>query len=199
MTGERPAPGADRPPTDPPPAAPTGVDRAGADPAAILAALKAAGQTVAVAESVTGGLLSAALSEPAGASAVFRGGLVVYATDLKASIAGVPAPLLAAEGPVSPDVAGALAAGARDRLAATYGLSLTGVAGPDRQEGIDVGVVYVGLAGPGGGEVRRLSLTGDRARIRAGSVAGALAVLAERLAVTAPDPRVPAVRRESAV
>jgi nicotinamide-nucleotide amidase len=166
---------------------------AGADPAAILAVLRAAGQTVAVAESVTGGLLSAALSEPAGASDAFRGGLVVYATDLKASIAGVPAPLLAAQGAVSPDVAGALAAGARDRLAATYGLSLTGVAGPDGQDGIDVGVVYVGLAGPGGGEVRRLSRTGDRAQIRAGSVAGALAVLAERLAATARDPRVPAV------
>jgi nicotinamide-nucleotide amidase len=150
--------------------------------AGVLAALEAAGATVAVAESLTGGELSAALTAPAGASAVFRGGVVVYATDLKHTLAGVPAPLLGAQGAVSPDVAGALAAGARDRLDATYGLSLTGVAGPDPQDGVEVGVVYVGLAGPGGGEVRKLELTGDRAAIRAGAVAGALDVLARRLA-----------------
>jgi nicotinamide-nucleotide amidase len=149
--------------------------------AAVLDALRAAGATVAVAESLTGGELSAALTGPAGASAVFRGGLVVYATDLKSSLAGVPKPLLGAQGAVSPDVAGALAAGARDRLGATYGLSLTGVAGPDPQDGVPVGVVYVGLAGPAGGEVRKLELAGDRAAIRAGAVAGALEVLAARL------------------
>jgi nicotinamide-nucleotide amidase len=159
--------------------------------AGVLAALRAAGATVAVAESLTGGLLSAALTGPAGASAAFRGGLVLYASDLKVSLAGVPAPLLAAEGAVSPDVAGALAAGARDRLGATYGLSLTGVAGPDRQGEAEVGVVYVGLAGPGGGEVRRLSLTGDRDRIRAGAVDGALALLAERLTGAGRTSRVP--------
>jgi PncC family amidohydrolase len=97
----------------------------------VLDALVAVGATVAVAESLTGGLLTAALTEPAGASKAVRGGLVVYATDLKATLAGVPVPLLHAEGAVSPDVAGALAAGARDRLGATYGLGVTGVAGPD--------------------------------------------------------------------
>ena len=162
-----------------------------ADPADVLAALREAGATVAVAESLTGGALSAALSGPAGASAAFRGGLVVYGTDLKATLAGVPKPLLAAEGPVSPDVAGALAAGARDRLGATYGLSLTGVAGPDPQDGVEVGVVYVGLAGPGGGEVRRLALGGDRAAIRAASVTAALDLLAGRLAAVAGRPHVP--------
>jgi nicotinamide-nucleotide amidase len=157
----------------------TGAD---AQPGAVLAALRARGATVAVAESLTGGLLSAALTEPAGASTVFRGGLVVYATDLKAALAGVPAPLLAAQGPVSPDVAGALAAGVRDRLGATYGVSLTGVAGPDPQGGVPVGTVWVGLAGPAGGEVRRLTLDGDRTRIRDASVRAALGLLAERLA-----------------
>ena len=166
----------------------SGAPPAGADatPAAVLAALRARGATVAVAESLTGGLLTAALTEPAGASTVVRGGLVVYATDLKAALAGVPAPLLDAEGPVSPDVAAALAGGARDRLAATYGLSVTGVAGPDPQGGVPVGTVYVGLAGPGGGEVRRVALDGDRARIRDASVRAALGLLAERLAATAP-------------
>jgi nicotinamide-nucleotide amidase len=147
----------------------------------VLAALKARGATVAVAESVTGGLLTAALTTPAGASVVVRGGLVVYATDLKAALAGVPTPLLDAQGPVSPDVAAALAAGARDRLGATYGLSVTGVAGPDPQGDTPVGTVFAAIAGPGGGEVRRLALTGDRAAIRTASVRAALALLAERL------------------
>ena len=143
----------------------------------MLDALVAAGATVAVAESLTGGLLTAALTEPAGASNAVRGGVVVYATDLKATLAGVPVPLLDAEGPVSPDVAGALAAGARDRLGATYGLGVTGVAGPDSQGGRPVGTVYVGLAGPGGGTVRSLTLSGDRDAVRAAAVDAALAEL----------------------
>lgn len=167
-----------------------GVGPGGVTAGEVLAALRARGATVAVAESLTGGLLTAALTEPAGASATVRGGLVVYATDLKASLAGVPAPLLDAQGPVSPDVAGALAAGARDRLDATYGLSVTGVAGPDPQGGAAVGTVFVGLAGPGGGEVRRLVLPGDRAAIRAATVRAALDLLAERLAA-GPPPAAP--------
>jgi nicotinamide-nucleotide amidase len=159
------------------PGTPPGDGSAAATPKAVLDALVAAGATVAVAESLTGGQLTAALTEPAGASNAVRGGLVVYATDLKATLAGVPVPLLDAEGPVSPDVAGALAAGARDRLGATYGLGVTGVAGPDPQGGCPVGTVYVGLAGPGGGGVRRLSLSGDRAAIRAATVDAALAEL----------------------
>jgi nicotinamide-nucleotide amidase len=145
--------------------------------------LLAAGSTVAVAESLTGGLLGAALTTTPGASATFRGGLVVYATDLKQSIAGVPGPLLDAEGPVSAHVAAALAAGARDRLAATYGVGVTGVAGPDSQDGHPVGTVYVAVAGPGGGEVRELQLAGDRAAIRAAAVTVALDLL---LAVLTP-------------
>jgi len=165
----------------------SGAPPAGADaaPVALLAELRARGATLGVAESLTGGLLTAALTEPAGASSVVRGGLVVYATDLKATVAGVPVPLLDAEGPASPEVAATLAAGARDRLGATYGLSLTGVAGPDPQRGVPVGTVYAGLAGPGGGEVRRLRLDGDRARIREASVRAALQLLADRLATTA--------------
>jgi nicotinamide-nucleotide amidase len=148
---------------------------------AVLDALVAADATVAVAESLTGGLLTAALTEPAGASRAVRGGLVVYATELKAILAGVPVPLLAAEGPVSPDVAAALAAGARDRLGATYGLGVTGVAGPDPQGGRPVGTVFVGLAGPGHGAVRELSLTGDRSAIRAAAVTAALDLLLSAL------------------
>jgi nicotinamide-nucleotide amidase len=149
----------------------------GTDLAGLHAALWARRQTVATAESLTGGLLAARLTETPGASATFRGGLVVYATDLKASLAGVPVPLLDAHGPVGPDVAGALAAGVRDRLAATYGLALTGVAGPDPLDGVPVGTVYVAVAGAGAGQVRRLALSGDRAGIRCAAVEAAVALL----------------------
>lgn len=153
-------------------------DAARADVAAIHAALARRGETVAVAESLTGGLLGAALTETPGASATFRGGLIVYATDLKDSLAGVPGPLLAAEGAVSAHVAAALAAGARDRLGATYGVGVTGVAGPDPQDGQPVGTVHVGVAGPADGEVRSLHLGGHRAEVRAAAVDAALSLLA---------------------
>ncbi len=110
--------------------------------------LAARGETVATAESLTGGLLAATIVDVPGASAVFRGGLVVYATDLKATLGGVPVDLLAERGPVDPDVAAALAAGARERCGATWGLATTGVAGPTPQDGIAVGTVFVAVAGP---------------------------------------------------
>src|SRR4051794_6189289 len=97
--------------------------------------LAARDATVAVAESLTGGLVGAALSRMPGSSATFRGSVVVYATDLKETLAGVPGPLLASLGAVSPETAGALAAGARERLGATYGIGATGVAGAREQEG----------------------------------------------------------------
>jgi nicotinamide-nucleotide amidase len=156
--------------------------------AAVLAALGRRGQTLAVAESLTGGLLAATLVDVPGASAVFRGGLVVYATDLKTTLAGVPERLLSARGPVDPDVALALARGARERCRADWGLATTGVAGPTPQDGHPVGRVYVAVAGPDdAAEVRELSLAGlaagpdARARIRAGSVDEALALLSDRV------------------
>jgi nicotinamide-nucleotide amidase len=140
-------------------------------------ALAARAATVAVAESLTGGLLGAALTDMAGASATFRGGVIVYATDLKELLAGVPGPLLDAEGPVSAQVAAAMAAGVRDRLAATYGVALTGVAGPEPQDGHLPGTVFVAVAGPGGGQVRELALSGDRADVRRGAVTAAIELL----------------------
>jgi len=146
----------------------------------LLRALGERGETLAVAESLTGGLLAASIVDVAGASAVFRGGLVVYATDLKATLAGVPSSLLASHGPVHPLVAAALAAGARQRCSADWGLATTGVAGPDPQDGIEPGTVYVAVDGPTS-RVQRLDLDGDRAAIRAATVAAALALLAESL------------------
>ena len=148
-------------------------------PADLHRLLARRGETVGVAESLTGGLLGAALTGTPGASATFRGGLIVYATDLKETLAGVPGPLLEAEGPVSAHVAAALAAGARDRLGATYGIGVTGVAGPDQQNGQPVGTVHLAVAGPGEGEVRSLRCEGDREQIRAAAVAAALSLLAD--------------------
>lgn len=144
--------------------------------------LKARGETLATAESLTGGLVGAALTDVPGVSAVYRGGLVVYATDLKARLAGVPDDLLAAVGPVHPDTAAALATGVRERLDATYGLATTGVAGPDPQAGVVAGTVYVAVAGPGPVQVRKLQLSGDRAAIRRGSVEAVLELAATLVA-----------------
>ncbi|MEU7138555.1 CinA family protein [Nocardia sp. NPDC046473] len=136
-------------------------------PAADLVhALTAAGQTVATAESLTAGLLSATIAGVPGASAVLRGGLVVYATDLKHSLGGVSDEVLKTEGPVAASTAEQLAVGARTRCGADWGVALTGVAGPDSQDGHAVGTVFLGLAGPGHTEVMRLKLLGDRWTIR---------------------------------
>jgi nicotinamide-nucleotide amidase len=145
--------------------------------------LLARGETVATAESITAGLVGAELTTIAGSSTTYRGGVIVYATDLKASLAGVSLPLLAERGAVDPDVAAELAAGARDRLGATWGLGLTGVAGPDPQDGRAVGTLFVGLAGPAGSsEVVSLHLDGDRAMVRSSAVEVALTLLRDRLA-----------------
>lgn len=137
--------------------------------------------TVAAAESLTGGLLGATLTAPPGASMIFRGGVVAYATDLKETLLGVPGPLLAAEGAVSAEVAGSMAGGVRDRLQATYGVSLTGVAGPDSQDGQPPGTVFVGVAGPDDGQVRKVNLSGDRSTIRLSAVRAALELLRDLL------------------
>jgi len=148
----------------------------------LVARLTAAGQTVAVAESLTGGLVCAALTEVAGASVVVRGGVVAYASDLKAQVLGVDEALLAQAGAVDPGVAEQMAAGVRSLTGATYGLATTGVAGPDPTDGKPVGTVYVALVGLGSSRVRALALTGDRAGIRDQTLRAALMLLAEELA-----------------
>ena len=147
----------------------------------LVARLRELGQTVATAESLTAGMVAAELTSVPGSSAVLRGGFIVYATELKAQLAGVDRQLLAEHGAVHPDVATQLAEGARDRCGATWGLGLTGVAGPDPQDGVAPGTVYVAVAGPSGVAVRRLGLSGDRQDVRAGSVAAVLDLLREGL------------------
>ncbi|WP_263248887.1 CinA family protein [Saccharopolyspora rosea] len=142
--------------------------------AGLLDFLRGQGRTVATAESLTAGLVSAALTDVAGASDVVRGGLVVYATDLKAELAGVDRALLAEHGAVHPDVARELAAGARRRCGADWGIGLTGVAGPDPQDGVAPGTVHLGFAGPGGVTVHTARVEGDRHAVRAAAVRVAL-------------------------
>lgn len=150
--------------------------------AAVIARLTERGETLATAESLTGGSIGALLTGVPGASLAYRGGLIVYATDLKASLAGVAAETLARDGAVAESTAAELATGAARRCAATWGLSATGVAGPDRQEGHPAGTVFVGLAGPDRpAEVRRLALSGDRAAIRRQTCAAAFELLLEGL------------------
>jgi nicotinamide-nucleotide amidase len=139
-------------------------------------------QTVAVAESLTGGMLGAALSQMPGSSATFRGSAVVYATDLKASLAGVPTATLESFGAVSSETARALAEGVRDRLGSDWGLAVTGVAGPSEQEGKPVGTVFLAVAGPSRTEVREARLPGDRDRVRLLTVTSALDLLRRELA-----------------
>jgi nicotinamide-nucleotide amidase len=145
--------------------------------AQVVARLAAGGRTLAVAESLTGGLLAARVVDVPGASAVLRGGVVAYATDLKHRLLGVDPDLLADRGAVDQDVAEQMAAGVRDRLGADWGLATTGVAGPDAQDGKLPGTVYVAVAGPGSARARGLRLTGVRAEIRAGTVDAALELL----------------------
>ena len=140
-------------------------------------------QTVATAESLTAGLLGAALTDIAGSSTTYRGGVIAYATDLKAELLGVDRELLADRGAVDPDVAIAMAVGARSRLTADWGVALTGVAGPDPQDGKPPGLVYVGVAGPTGGvTATELRLSGDRNAVRTAARDAALRVLCDSVA-----------------
>jgi nicotinamide-nucleotide amidase len=141
---------------------------------AVIAALVDLPSTLATAESLTGGWIGMALTTVPGASAVYRGGLITYATDLKATLGGVSRETLDRDGPVAPTTAAELATGAARRCAADWGLAVTGVAGPDPQAGHPVGQVFIGIAGPDRVEVRQLALRGTRAEIRQQTVIRAL-------------------------
>lgn len=154
---------------------------------AVVIAATLGGKTIATAESLTAGLIAATLATIPGASTVLRGGIVAYASDLKASALGVPQALLDKGGPIQGPVAGAMAVGARTWANADFGLACTGVAGPDEQDGHPVGEVHVAVAGPADGAIRThsLTLTGDRDGIRHGTVLVVLGMVLDALLPTA--------------
>jgi nicotinamide-nucleotide amidase len=152
---------------------------------AVVARLRALDLTVGTAESLTGGLVCAALTSVPGASAVVRGAVVAYASEVKADLLGVDRDLLAREGAVCEPVAAQLADGIRHLLGCAVGVSTTGVAGPEPADGQPVGTVFVGVSGPWGILVERLALTGDREQIRAASVLAAVNLLGRALGSSA--------------
>jgi nicotinamide-nucleotide amidase len=149
--------------------------------AEVIRRLTEAGQTVAAAESLTGGLVAAALTDVPGSSQAFRGGVVAYATELKAQLLGVDAALLARHGPVYAPVAAAMADGVRGRLGATIGVATTGVAGPGSQDGHPAGTVHVAVSLDGDTVVRTMGLAGSRDEVRRLTVERVLGLLLGRL------------------
>lgn len=148
--------------------------------AEVLALCKRRGLTLATAESCTGGLAAKELTDVPGASAVFVGGVVSYWSEVKAKVLGVPRPLLAEYGAVSEPVARAMAEGARRLTGADAALSVTGVAGPDRDDrGNDVGTVFIALAAHDVTLCRPLALSGSRDEIRRDAVSAMWALLAD--------------------
>lgn len=145
----------------------------------LVALLRERGMTVGVAESLTGGDVTSAIVSVPGVSEVLRGGIVAYAADLKQSLLGVDAELIAEQGTVHPEVARQLALGARAMMSARgisvdIGIGTTGVAGPDSAEGMPVGTVFVGISAHGVEAAHAFNFTGDRASIRAQATAAAL-------------------------
>jgi PncC family amidohydrolase len=146
--------------------------------AAIVRELTARDQTLGVAESCTGGLLAKLLTDPAGASATFLGGIVAYANSVKETVLGVGAETLARHGAVSAETAREMASGARRVLEVDFALSITGIAGPSGGSlQKPVGTVWIGLARGEGVEAEHYHFAGSRDLIRARAAEAALALL----------------------
>jgi PncC family amidohydrolase len=163
-----------------------GTERAETSASRLLNSLRRSGLTLAVAESCTGGLLGARLTDVPGSSEVFRGGIIAYSDAAKVRILGLPEAALRASGAVSEEVAARMADRVRTLFGSDGGISATGIAGPGGSTpGKPVGLVYIGAALRMGGqdrsEVRRLLLEGDRPRIRRQTVDAALELMADLL------------------
>ena len=150
---------------------------------AIIRGLQAQGLTVATCESLTGGMICAALVDVPGASRVVRGGLITYQTDTKSLLAGVDAGLIETHGVVSAEVARAMAAGARDALHADIAVSATGMASPGEIGDPPAGTVFVGLASATGVQAVELHLTGDRQAVRHQTVDAAIKLIGQEIGI----------------
>lgn len=154
----------------------------GALAARLLSALERRGETLAVAESCTGGGLGRTLTAVPGASRAFWGGVISYADEAKRRLLDVPADMLDRHGAVSPEVAAAMATGIRARAGTSWGLAITGIAGPEGGSAEKpVGTVWIALDGTTGTEVRDARFGGDREMVRTASVRAALELLLEAI------------------
>jgi nicotinamide-nucleotide amidase len=147
----------------------------------VIQELTQRGLTLAIAESLTGGELSAELTSTPGASRVVRGSVTAYATDIKHSVLGVDAHLLSTHGAVDSEVAAQMARGVAELFGADIGISTTGVAGPDSQDGHPVGTVFIACFHEAEVTTRALHLSGNRAEIREATVERAVHLLSEIL------------------
>jgi nicotinamide-nucleotide amidase len=158
-----------------------GVDVSGL-PESVIRELRLRDQTLATAESCTGGLVSARLTDVPGASDVFVGGVVSYSNEVKEHQLGVPLRVLVDHGAVSEEVAMAMASGVREGLGSDWGVGITGIAGPTGgTEDKPVGLVHWAVAGPGGVWAAHRVFPGDRAVVREWSLNSALDLLRRRL------------------
>ena len=143
--------------------------------------VRARGESIAVAESLTGGELLAEISALAGASSVLRGGVVAYQDRIKIDVLGVSARDISEHGVVSAEVARAMAAGVASKFMAEWGVATTGVAGPGLIDALPVGSAFVAVVGPSFSEAVRFSFDGNRAEIRRACVVSALNLLKKAL------------------
>lgn len=146
----------------------------------ILEILTQRGETICVAESLTGGGLAEALSSLPGSSQIFRGSVTAYQVEIKNSVLKVPLELISEMGTVSEEVAVSMAAGVKDLLGSTWSISTTGVAGPGPVDGVPAGTVWVAIEGPIS-QTLQLELSGTREIVRNATIAGAIAAFARIL------------------
>ena len=146
----------------------------------ILTILRQRGESICVAESLTGGGLAEALTSLPGSSEVFKGSITAYQSQIKSSLLKVPAELISEFGVVSEEVAAAMAGGAKELMDSTWSISTTGVAGPGPSDGVAAGTVWVAIDGPIS-QTLQLELSGTREIVRNATIAGAIAAFARIL------------------
>ncbi len=146
----------------------------------ILTILRQRGESICVAESLTGGGLAVALTSLPGSSEVFKGSITAYQSQIKSLLLKVPAELISEFGVVSEEVAAAMAGGAKDLMDSTWSISTTGVAGPGPSDGVAAGTVWVAIDGPIS-QTLQLELSGTREIVRNATIAGAIAAFARIL------------------
>jgi len=148
--------------------------------AEILESLRARGESISVAESLTGGGLAQALTSLPGSSEIFRGSVTAYQSEIKSTVLAVPAEVISEFGVVSEEVACAMAAGVKSMMNSTWAISTTGVAGPGPADGVAAGTVWVAIDGPISQSLQ-LELSGTREIVRNATIAGAIAAFARIL------------------